>query len=61
VGEVTDAERERAAELAARARELLDRQEYREARPLFEQSLELHEDPEVRAAYMQLMSALGPL
>jgi hypothetical protein len=54
-------ERERAAELAARARELFDRMEYREARPLYEESLRLHEDPEVREAYHRLMSAVGPM
>jgi hypothetical protein len=63
VGVVTasDADRERAAELAAQARELFDRQEYRQARPLFEASLRLHEDAEVREAYQTLMSALGPM
>jgi hypothetical protein len=61
VGAVTDPDRERAAELAARARALFDAEEYREARPLYEESLQLHEDPDVRAAYMLLMSALGPM
>lgn len=58
---MTDADRERAAELAAEAREHFDRQEYREARPLYEESLRLHEDPDVREAYMLLLSALGPM
>lgn len=58
---VSDADRQRAAELAAQARELFDRQEYRQARPLYEASLRLHEDAEVREAYQTLMSALGPM
>ena len=57
----SDADRERAAKLAAEARELVDRQEYRQARPLYEESLRLHEDAEVREAYQTLMSALGPM
>ena len=63
VGVVTasDADRERAAELAAEARELLERQEYRQARPLYEESLRLHEDAEVREAYHLLLSAIGPM
>jgi hypothetical protein len=63
MGAVTasDADRERAAELAAEARELFDRQEYRQARPLYEESLRLHEKAEVREAYHLLLSALGPM
>jgi hypothetical protein len=63
VGAVTasDADRERAAELAAQARALFDRQKYRESRPLYEESLRLHEDAEVREAYQTLMSAIGPM
>lgn len=57
----SDADRERAAELAAEARELFDRQEYRQARPLYEESLRLHEDADVREAYQTLMSAIGPM
>ena len=57
----SDADRERAAELAAEARELFDRRQYRQARPLYEESLRLHEDAEVRAAYQTLMSAIGPM
>jgi hypothetical protein len=63
VGAVTasDPDLQRAAELAAEARELFDRQEYRQARPLYEESLRLHEDAEVREAYQTLMSAIGPM
>ena len=57
----SDADRERAAELAAEARELFDRQEYLQARPLYEASLRLHEDAEVREAYQTLMSVIGPM
>ena len=56
-----DADRQRAAELAAQAREPSDCQEYRQARPLYEESLRLHEDAEVREAYQTLMSAIGPM
>ena len=59
-----DADREAqlcAAELYRQARELHERQEYSKARPLYEQSLECHEDAEVRAAYMALMATIGPM
>ena len=51
---------DRAAALAAQAHELHARHDYYEARPLYEQSLELREDPEVRAAYRKLMATIGP-
>jgi hypothetical protein len=56
-----DADRERAAELYAQARELHDSKEYYAARPLYEESLRLHEDAEVRAAYRTLMATIGPM
>jgi hypothetical protein len=57
---VSASDADRAAELAERARELHEQFQYYEARPLYEQSLELHEDPEVRAAYRKLMATIGP-
>jgi hypothetical protein len=51
---------DRAAALADQARELHAQHEYHEARPLYEQSLELCEDSEVRAAYRKLMATIGP-
>jgi hypothetical protein len=56
-----DADRRRAAELYAQARELHDSKEYYAAQPLYEQSLRLHEDAEVRAAYDALMATIGPM
>jgi hypothetical protein len=57
----TEDDRRRAAELAARARELHERQEYLEARPLYQESLRLHEDEDVRRAYSKLMATIGPM
>jgi hypothetical protein len=51
---------DRAAALADRARELHAQHKYHQARPLYEQSLELCEDSEVRAAYRKLMATIGP-
>jgi tetratricopeptide (TPR) repeat protein len=56
-----DADRERAAELYAQARQLFEEERYWEARPLYEESLRLHEDAEVRAAYRTLMATIGPV
>lgn len=57
----TEDDRQKAAELAARARELHERKEYVEARPLYQESLRLHEDDEVRRAYSKLMATIGPM
>ena len=54
-------DREKASELAARARELHERQEYVEARPLYQESLRLHEDEDVRRDYSKLMATIGPM
>jgi hypothetical protein len=54
-------DRRRAAELAARARELHERREYLQARPLYQESLRLHEDEDVRRAYSKLMATIGPM
>jgi hypothetical protein len=54
-------DRDKAAELAARARELHERKEYYEARPLYQESLRLHEDEDVRRAYSRLMATIGPM
>jgi hypothetical protein len=60
-GDAGETARERAAELCRQARELHEREEYWKARPLYEQSLECHEDAEVRAAYMALLATIGPM
>lgn len=52
---------EEAAALFAEAQDLHAAKAYSEARPLYERSLRLREDPEVRAAYSSLMATLGPL
>jgi hypothetical protein len=57
----SDAERERAAEFFAEARELEERKRYTEARGRYQESLRLYEDEEVRAAYHRLLSAIGPM
>lgn len=58
-----DAEPDRikAAELFSRARKLEKQRDYVGARKHYEQSLQLHEDDEVRNAYLRLLSALGPM
>jgi len=53
-------DRERAAELYRKARELELRQDYAEARKCYEQSLRLHEDEIVRTAYLKLLASIGP-
>ncbi len=53
-------DRNRAAKLYAEARELELRRDYEGARKCYEQSLQLHEDENVRAAYLRLLSAIGP-
>ena len=50
-----------AAALYAEARELHEAKAYSAARPLYERSLRLREDPEVRAAYARLLATLGPV
>ena len=57
----SDADRRRAAELFAEARELHQQHDYSEARTRYEQSLRLHDDAEVRAWYRRLMATIGPL
>ena len=57
----SDAERKRAAELFAEGRELFERKQYYEARERYAESLRLHDDEEVRAAYHTVMSAIGPM
>lgn len=57
----SDAESKQAAELFAEARELEERKRYTEARGRYQESLRLHEDEEVRAAYHRLLSAIGPM
>jgi hypothetical protein len=53
-------DRDRAARLYAEARRLEERKEYSAARERYEQSLALHDDEEVEAAYLRVLSALGP-
>ena len=57
----SDADRERAAELYAEARRLHGEQDYFAARGRYEESLRVHEDAEVREAYLRLMATIGPL
>jgi hypothetical protein len=52
---------ERALELYAEARRLEALAQYHVARKRFEESLALHEDAEVRAAYLRLLSMIGPM
>ncbi len=54
-------ERDEAAELYAQAIELELRRDYANARKCYEQSLQLHEDEEVRSAYLRLLSIMGPM
>jgi hypothetical protein len=53
--------RNKAAELYAQARELESRRDYVGARKCYEQSLALHEDEKVRAAYLRLLATIGPM
>lgn len=57
----TEPDRIKAMELFSQARKLEKQQDYTGAQKLYEQSLELHEDDEVRNAYLKLLSALGPM
>jgi hypothetical protein len=54
-------DRERAAALATRARALHEQKDYYQARDLYQQSLDLVEDDEVRASYRRLMATIGPM
>jgi hypothetical protein len=57
---VTTGDRERAAALAAEAKELFERKEYWAARDRYAESLALHDDPEVRRAYEIVLATVGP-
>jgi hypothetical protein len=57
---VTTDERERAAALAAEAKELFERKDYWAARKRYAESLALHEDAEVRRAYEIVLATVGP-
>ena len=61
MGAVSDEDRAKAAELAAEARELHANKDYYAARELYEQSLRLHEDEDVRVSYSRLMATIGPM
>jgi hypothetical protein len=60
---MSDTERDRikAAELFSQARKLEKQRDYTGAQKLYKKSLQLHEDDEVRNAYLKLLSALGPM
>lgn len=60
---MSDGEQDRgkALTLYTLARERQARGDYAVARELYEQSLKLCEDAEVRKAYLKLLSILGPL
>jgi len=53
-------DRERAGALYAEARAHVEARRYREARRCFEASLALHEDEEVRTAYVRLLDTIMP-
>lgn len=57
----TQSDRIKAMELFSQARKLEKKRDYTGAQKLYEQSLALHEDNEVRNAYLKLLSALGPM
>ena len=57
---MSEGERDEAAALAARARELHARHDYEGAQACYERSLELREDEEVLAAYRRLLATIGP-
>jgi hypothetical protein len=57
----TAEKRNKAAELYTEARELELRRDYAGARKCYEQSLALHEDEKVRAAYLKLLATIGPM
>lgn len=54
-------DRNKAAELFMQARELELKEDYKGARKCYEQSLQLHEDEQVMAAYLELLATIGPL
>lgn len=54
-------DRRKAAELYASAKELEARGNYAEAVKAYEQSLDLHNDESVMAAYLKALSAIGPM
>lgn len=60
---MSDGERDRgkARILYTLAREHEARGDYAAARELYEQSLKLHEDADVRKAYLKLLATLGPM
>ena len=57
----SEADRRRAAELHTKARQLHSADDYYAPCELYEESLRLHEDEEVRQAYARLMATIGPL
>jgi hypothetical protein len=57
----SEADRARAAELAAKAREHEERLEWVEAHDLYKQSLALHHDDEVKAAYQRVRATIYPM
>jgi hypothetical protein len=56
----SEADRARAAELAAEAREREAQLKWREAHDLYKQSLALHHDDAVEASYLRVRAALYP-
>jgi hypothetical protein len=57
----SEQERGKARILYTLARECEARGDYAGARGLYEQSLKLHEDADVRKAYLKLLATLGPM
>jgi hypothetical protein len=56
----SEADRARAAELAAEAREHEAKLEWREAHDLYKESLALHHDEAVEASYLRVRAAIYP-
>jgi len=54
-------DRAEAARLFAEARAAQAREDYRRARECYQRSLDLDENPIVRAAYLDFMALVGPM
>jgi hypothetical protein len=54
-------DRAEAARLFAEAQTAQAREDYRHARDCYQRSLELDENPAVRAAYLDFMALVGPM
>jgi tetratricopeptide (TPR) repeat protein len=57
----SEKDRAEAARLFAEAQAAQARDDYRHARECYQRSLELDENPTVRAAYLDFMALVGPM